>query len=67
MNCPNTLKKSQFANNVAKIGFVDGRYELRLLGKIKAVTEGSTLEVHEAAKGELVLYAKEKGYTVIEA
>ncbi len=58
----------EYANNVAKINWNDaeGRYELRILNILKAYTNGTTPDEHAAAKGELVIMAKEKGYTVIE-
>lgn len=54
-------------NNVAKISWQaqDERYELRILNKLKAYTEGTTRAEHDAAKKELASLAHERGYTVI--
>lgn len=58
----------EYANNVAKVSWSDEntRFELKILNILKAHTEGETLEDHQAAKPELILIAKDKGYTVIE-
>jgi hypothetical protein len=55
-------------NNVAKVSWneTEGRYELKVLNKLKAYSNGDTQAEHDEAKKELCQLAADKGYTVIE-
>lgn len=63
-----------FSNNIAKLDWneQEGRYELRLLNKLKAyshkdaIDQDDTKETHATGKKDLIKLAKEKGYVVIE-
>ena len=45
---------------IAKINWVNDRYELKIDGVLKAYTENE----HEIGKGQLAKMAEDKGYTV---
>lgn len=54
-------------NQVAKVSWNEEfmRFELHILNKLKAYTQGTDANEHMAGKRELSLIAVEKGYTVI--
>ena len=58
----------EYANNVAKVSWneADQRYELRVLNKMVACSQGVTSEELEEDKAELIKIAKFRGYEVIE-
>lgn len=54
-------------SNLAHVKFSkkDSRWELWILGKLKAYANGETDQEQEEGKAELIKLAKSKGYTVI--
>ena len=58
----------EYANNVAKVSWseLNQRYELRVLNKLVACSQGVTMEEHATGKAELVELGRSKGYEVVE-